>query len=101
MFDRGRLPLGVDHNLRVLLEGGSGSQEECIALFGPPGTGKTHLVFALGRELIHQGHRVIFYSCSALVQELLRAKQAVRLTKLLKHLLRFDALIIDDIGYVQ
>ncbi len=101
MFDRGRLPLGVDHNLRVLLEGGFLDRRENVLLFGPPGTGKTHLVCALGRELIHQGRRVIFYSCSVLVQELLRAKQEARLPKLMKRLLRYDALIIDDIGYVQ
>ena len=100
-FDRARLPLGVDHNLRVLLEGGFLDRRENVLLFGPPGTGKTHLVCALGRELIQQGRRVIFYSCSALVQELLRAKQEVRLPKLVKRLLRYDALIIDDIGYVQ
>ena len=64
-FDRGRLPLGVDHNLRVLLERGFLDRRENVLLFGPPGTGKTHLVCALGRELIQQGRRVIFYSCSA------------------------------------
>ena len=44
---------------------------------------------------------MIFYSCGALVQALLRAKREVSPPKLLKRLLRFDALIIDDIGYMQ
>jgi DNA replication protein DnaC len=39
--------------------------------------------------------------CSLLVQELLRAKKDLRLARVLKKFSRYDALIIDDIGYVQ
>jgi len=35
------------------------------------------------------------------VQELLAAKRDLKLEKLIKRLSKFDALIIDDIGYVQ
>ena len=74
-FDRGRLPLRIDHHLRVLLEGGFLDRKENVLAFGPPGSGKTHLVCALGRELIFQRRRVVFYNCSTLVQELLWVKQ--------------------------
>jgi len=40
-------------------------------------------------------------TCSLLVQELLLAKRDLKLSKVLKRLGRYDALIIDDIGYVQ
>ena len=69
--------------------------------FGPPGSGKTHLLCALGQELIHQGRRVLFRPCSLLVQELLIAKRDLMLAKVLKRLSRYDVMIIDDIGYVQ
>ncbi len=36
-----------------------------------------------------------------LVQELLRAKRDLRLERLIKKLNKFEALIIDDLGYVQ
>jgi DNA replication protein DnaC len=36
-----------------------------------------------------------------LVQELLRAKQELKLVRTLKKLARYEALILDDIGYVQ
>ena len=36
-----------------------------------------------------------------LVQELLRAKQALRLSQAIKKLAYYEALVIDDIGYVQ
>ena len=69
--------------------------------FGNPGSGKTHLLCALAQELIHQGHRIKFMPCSLLVQELLIAKQELKLAKYLKRVARYEALIIDDIGYVQ
>jgi DNA replication protein DnaC len=44
---------------------------------------------------------VLFTTCSLLVQQLLVAKRDLRLAKVLKKLSSFDALIIDDLGYVQ
>jgi hypothetical protein len=41
---------------------------------GKPGTGKSHLVAALGHELVQAGHSVLFTPAYALVQRLLRAK---------------------------
>ncbi len=65
-----------------------------------PGSGKTHLLCAIGQELIYQGRRVLFRPCSLLVQELLLTKQELSLPRLLKRLSKYEALIIDDIGYV-
>ena len=44
---------------------------------------------------------MLFRSCDLLVQDLLAAKKALQLAAFIKKLSRFDALIIDDIGYVQ
>lgn len=100
-FDRKRLPMKVNAQLSALLDGSFLDRQENILAFGNPGSGKTHLLCAIGQELIYQGYRVIFKLCSLLVQELLTAKNELRLEKTLKQLGRFDALIIDDIGYVQ
>jgi DNA replication protein DnaC len=72
----------------------------CIAV-GKPGTGKSHLLAAIGQELIAQGHAVRWYSTASLVQQLLAAKRDLKLPQLLAGLDRFDLLILDDIGYVQ
>jgi DNA replication protein DnaC len=72
----------------------------CIAV-GKPGTGKSHLLAAVGHDLIGQGHAVRWYSTASLVQQLLAAKRDLALPKLLATLDRFDLLILDDIGYVQ
>ena len=59
------------------------------------------LLNALGDQLVKQGRTVFFSTCQMLVQELLRAKRDLRLERVIKRLHRFEALIIDDLGYVQ
>lgn len=96
-----RLPRKVVNQVHTLLTGSFLTRRENVLVFGNPGSGKTHLVSALGQEMIRQGHRVFFSHCSLLVQELLRAKQELKLVRTLKKLARYEALILDDIGYVQ
>jgi DNA replication protein DnaC len=56
----------------------------------------------LGRELVlRHACTVCFTSTFKLVQQLLVAKRELRLDKLLKKLDRFEAVILDDLGYVQ
>lgn len=100
-FDRKRLPLKVDHQLCSLLEGGFLDRRENVLVVGPTGSGKTHLLSALGQELIFRGYRVIFYSSSELVEALMRAKQGEGVPSFTRQLLRYDALIVDGLGYVQ
>jgi DNA replication protein DnaC len=100
-FDRSRLPAKVAATLNTLLDGEFITRAENVLVFGNPGSGKTHLVCALAQELIHRGRRILFCPCQLLVQELLRAKRELALAQELKRLARYEALIIDDIGYVQ
>jgi DNA replication protein DnaC len=100
-FDKKRLPRKVATHLNVLTGGSFLKRSENVLAFGNPGSGKTHLVCAIGHELIEQGWRVFFISCSQLVQDLLIAKRDLSMSKMLKKLSRYDAIIIDDIGYVQ
>jgi len=100
-FDLKRLPRKVVAQVRVLLDGGFLDRQENVLCFGNPGSGKSHLLCAIGQELVHQGRRVLFTSCELLVQDLLVAKRELRLGRLFKRLRRHDAIIVDDIGYVQ
>ena len=101
-FDKKRLPWKVIQMVNTLSEGSFLDRKENVLAFGNPGSGKTHLLCAIGQELIRQKVRKIsFTPCSLLVQELLRAKKDLRLAQCLKRLSRYDAIIIDDIGYVQ
>ncbi|MDH3878619.1 MAG: IS21-like element helper ATPase IstB [Desulfobacterales bacterium] len=100
-FDKKRLPTKVAMHLNVLSDGSFLNRCENVLAFGNPGSGKTHLLCAIGHELIEQGRRVLFICCSQLVQDLLIAKRDLAMSKVLKKLSRYDAVIIDDIGYVQ
>jgi len=100
-LDQERLPVKVRRQIPALIEGGFVDRGENLLAFGLPGRGKTHLVCALGAELIQNGYTVHFTPAFALVQRLLAARQTYGLEKELHRLDAFDALIIDDIGYIQ
>lgn len=100
-LDLKRLPAKVSRQFRTLLDGTFLDRSENILAFGRPGSGKTHVVCALCQELIQQGRKILFTTCSLLVQELLIAKRDLKLSRVLKRLGGFEGLVIDDIGYVQ
>jgi DNA replication protein DnaC len=100
-FNLKRLPLKLRQQIRILLEGSFADRTENILAFGKPGSGKTHLLCGICHELARQGRKVYFATCDLIVQELLRAKQELKLDKLLKKFSRFDVLMIDDFGYVK
>lgn len=100
-LQRARIPQKVQKQLPSLCEGGFLERAENILAFGLPGRGKTHLVCAIGHELVRRGHRVLFTATFVLVQRLLAARRDLRLEKELAALDAFDAVILDDIGYVQ
>lgn len=100
-FEMDRLPSMIKAQVNALVEGSFVERSENVLAFGNPGSGKTHLVCAIGQELILQGRRVLFTPCSLLVQQLLIAKRDLNLPRVLKRLRKYDALILDDIGYVQ
>lgn len=100
-FDLKRLGPKLISQVNVVKDGAFLDRSENILAFGNPGSGKTHLVCALGQELIHRGRRVLFYSTAMLVQKLLLAKRELRLERFIKSLDKYEALVIDDIGYVE
>jgi len=100
-FNLKRLPLKIRQQTMILLDGSFVDRFENILAFGNPGSGKTHLLCGICHELARQGRRVYFAECDLIVQQLLRAKRELELDKLLKKLSKFDALMIDDFGYVK
>lgn len=100
-FDMKRLPAKAARQVKALADGAFLDRRENVLVFGNPGSGKTHLLSALGQELIRQGRRVTFTTCQRLVQDLLRAKKELELHRAIKKLSYYEALVVDDIGYVQ
>jgi DNA replication protein DnaC len=100
-LDLKRLPPKAAQQVRSLLEGDFVDRHENVLAFGNPGSGKTHVVCAIGQELIRSGRRVMFASCGLMVQDLLAAKRDLKLRGFLKKISRYEVVILDDIGYVQ
>jgi DNA replication protein DnaC len=72
-----------------------------LLLFGPPGSGKSHVAAALGRALIENAYRVLFMRTTDIVQRLQAERQALQLAAAIGKLDRFDLLILDDLSYVS
>lgn len=73
----------------------------CVLVFGPPGSGKTHLSAALGYALVENGFRVLFTRTSDLVQRLQAARQELDLEAAIAKLDKYHLLILDDLSYVH
>jgi DNA replication protein DnaC len=69
-----------------------------VLLVGPPGVGKSHLVQAIGREVLKAGFLVLYRSIFDLVRELLGQETQSGEGRLLSKYLKPDLLIIDDMG---
>jgi DNA replication protein DnaC len=96
-----RLSAAARRHLAVLCDGDFVTKAQNVLAFGLPGRGKTHVLCAIGHCLVDKGHTVLFVPTYKLVQRLLAAKAQLRLDKELRRLDHFDAVICDDIGYVQ
>jgi DNA replication protein DnaC len=100
-FDLTLFPRRLRQQVSALLDGSFLSRRENVLAFGNPGSGKTHLLCAICQEMIRQGHRVLYTTTSLLVQELLAAKRDLVLPRQIRKLGGYDAVMIDDLGYVQ
>jgi DNA replication protein DnaC len=100
-LDLKRWPTKVQRQIPPLCNGDFLGRAENLLVFGLPGRGKSHLCAAIGYELVRGGRSVHFTSTAMLVQRLLRAKRDLVLERELDRLDHFDAVILDDIGYVQ
>ena len=71
-----------------------------LILYGPVGTGKTHLAIALGALAYQADYSVGFYTVAALVKHLGQAQRNGTLEKVWKELSSLKLLILDEWGYV-
>jgi DNA replication protein DnaC len=72
---------------------------ECPVLVGPAGTGKSHLLIALGHAAVDAGHRVRYFSAAELVDTLYRGLADNSVGRVIESVLRADYVIMDDLGF--
>jgi DNA replication protein DnaC len=71
-----------------------------LVLYGPVGTGKTHMAVALGAAACEMGIGVRFFTVSELVLRLMTASAEGRLDRVLGDIMKSDLVILDEFGYV-
>ena len=72
---------------------------ENTCLIGPAGTGKSHLLVALGVAAVHAGHRVRYFTAADLVETLYRGLADNSVGRVIDTLLRNDLIILDELGF--
>ena len=72
---------------------------ENLCLVGPAGTGKSHLLVAVGVAAVAAGHRVRYYTAAELVETLYRGLADNSVGRVLDTLLRNDLIICDEVGF--
>jgi len=97
-FQNVQIPQSI--TLEALKNGEFIEREENLILYGPVGTGKTHLATAIGVQACSQEKKVRFFRTVTLVNELIQAKEEGKLDRLLKQLNKLDLLICDEWGYI-
>jgi len=83
-----------------LLDFGFVDNRENVVFIGPPGVGKTHLASGIGLKAIEAGYKVLFITAVSLVDALEIADLKGELKKKINSLLKFDMLILDELGYL-
>jgi DNA replication protein DnaC len=73
--------------------------QENLCLVGPAGTGKSHLLVALGAAAVTAGHRVRYFTAAELVETLYRGLADNSVGRVIDTLLRNDLIICDEVGF--
>ncbi len=72
---------------------------ENLCLVGPPGTGKSHVLIALGISAVHAGHKVRYFTAADLIDTLYRGLADNSVGRVIENLLRNDLIVVDEIGF--
>jgi DNA replication protein DnaC len=100
-FDYGANPNITPETLSALATCEWVRKGQPLCLIGDSGTGKSHLLIALGTEAAMAGYRVRYVLAAKLASELIEAADDKQLTKTIARYGRVDLLCIDELGYME
>jgi DNA replication protein DnaC len=89
-----------EDQIRSLYEGSFLDDHVNLIFVGGTGTGKTHLAIAIAARVVREGARAKFYNLVDLSNELEREKMSGNGGKITDKLVRFDLVILDELGYL-
>ena len=70
-----------------------------MCLVGPAGTGKSHLLVALGVAAVQAGHKVRYLTAAELAETLYRGLADNSVGRIIDTLLRNDLILVDEVGF--
>jgi DNA replication protein DnaC len=73
--------------------------KENLCLVGPPGTGKSHVLVALGAAAVRAGRKVRYHTAADLAETLYRGLADNSVGKVIDSLLRNDLVLVDEVGF--
>jgi len=100
-FNLDAVPSIAPATLATLATGAYLDAGDPVVLLGDSGTGKSHLLIALGLAACEQGRRVRYVTTAQLVNELVEAADERQLSRVVGRYGRLDLLLLDELGYVQ
>ncbi len=100
-FDFDAAPAIPPATIATLADGSWIDRGEPVVLLGDSGTGKTHLLIALGVAACEQGRSVRYLTAAQLVNELVEAADERHLSRTVARYGRLDLLLLDELGYLQ
>src|SRR5579871_642192 len=77
------------------------TEGRCAILYGPTGTGKTHLGIAIAYRAIQNGFEARFVGANDLLERLSLASQAGRFREVLSEYVHPHVLVVDEVGYLS
>jgi DNA replication protein DnaC len=99
-FDPSATP-DIPAALLTTLASGAWIDRGQLVLLGDSGTGKSHLLIAVGIAACHQGRSVRYVTAAALVNELVEAADDRQLAKTVARYGRIDLICLDELGYLH
>ena len=73
--------------------------KENLCLIGPPGTGKSHVLVALGIAAVQAGRKVRYFTAANLAETLYRGLAHNSVGRVIENLLRNDLILVDEVGF--
>ena len=73
--------------------------KENLCVVGPAGTGKSHLLVALGVAAVQAGHRVRYFTAAELLETLYRGLADNSVGRVIDTQLRNELILVDEVGF--